>query len=269
LNLPNVDSALAALRACLDAQAGRYKELRGVGGFGPYLAATADRADEELLTEPVLASILERVLGFPTDTYFPQLGKSGLKPDFTPIDLIAHPFVFDAKGSEQRLGAHEKQIRTYIAQRSLDFGVLFNLREVRVYRRNASGHDPDLSFSLLPLWEVARGEALPDANAAAFARFLGTFSRREMGLAEQIEHVRRQEPWSIRFAAGEPVEVDLEFLVEKLRLLSRVLARCSPSTSRPARTSSSSPRTSRAGRPARACLLGCGASTSSESPTSS
>lgn len=269
MNLPNVDSALAALRACLDAQAGRYKELRGVGGFGPYLAATADRADEELLTEPVLASILERVLGFPTDTYFPQLGKSGLKPDFTPIDLIAHPFVFDAKGSEQRLGAHEKQIRTYIAQRSLDFGVLFNLRDVRVYRRNASGHDPDLSFSLLPLWEVARGEALPDANAAAFARILGTFSRREMGLAEQIEHVRRQEPWSIRFAAGEPVEVDLEFLVEKLRLLSRVLARCSPSTSRPARTSSSSPRTSRAGRPARACLLGCGASTSSESPTSS
>ena len=218
------DRALEALRACLDAQAGRYKELRGAATFGAYVAVTGDRADEELLTEPVLQAIIERVLGFPTDSYFPQLGRSGLKPDFTPIDLIAHPFVLDAKATDQRLGSHEKQIRKYITQRSLDYGVLFNLRELRVYRRTVSGHDSSLSFSLLPLWEVARGEALPAGDVEAFERFLGIFSHRAMGLPEQIDHVRRQLPWSRRLAAGEPVEVDIEFLVEKLRLLSGTLA---------------------------------------------
>ncbi|MEJ7715848.1 MAG: Eco57I restriction-modification methylase domain-containing protein [Thermoleophilaceae bacterium] len=44
---------------------------------------------------------------FPTDAYFPQLGRSGLKPDFTPHDLVAHRFVLDAKSSTQDLGAHE------------------------------------------------------------------------------------------------------------------------------------------------------------------
>ncbi len=65
----------------------------------------------------ILAALIERVLGFPPDAYFPQLGRSGLKPDFTPIDLVAHRFVLDAKSSTQELGAHERQIRAYIDQR--------------------------------------------------------------------------------------------------------------------------------------------------------
>lgn len=217
-------SALEPLRECLNEQAGRYEALRGVSDFGAYLAAKSDRADEELLTEPVLSALIERVLGFPTDGYFPQLGKSGLKPDFTPIDLIAHPFVLDAKGSEQNLQAHERQIRRYIGQRSLDYGILFNLNEVRVYRRSESGHDRELSFSLLPLWQVARGEALPGAELMTFETFCERFRYRELSLEEKIAHVREQKPWAARLAEGEDVEVDVEFLVERLRALSRVLA---------------------------------------------
>ena len=46
--------ALKALRECIDGQTGRYKELRGVKSYGAYLDTAAVRADEEILTEPVL-----------------------------------------------------------------------------------------------------------------------------------------------------------------------------------------------------------------------
>ena len=105
------DPRLAALVAVLDAQKGRYEQLRHASTFGGYLDAKADGADEETLTEPVLAQILEKVLGFPGDEYVPQLGRSGLKPDFTPRDLIAHSFVLDAKSSDLRLKDHIPQIR--------------------------------------------------------------------------------------------------------------------------------------------------------------
>ncbi len=84
---------LDLLRACLDESDGRYAALRGAPDFGAYIAKKGEGADELTLTEPALVKILERVLGFPTGAYFPQLGKGGLKPDLTPTDLIAHRFV--------------------------------------------------------------------------------------------------------------------------------------------------------------------------------
>jgi len=218
--VPGTETLLTALRACLDAHAGRYRTLAGVRTFAAYLSKGGERADEELLTEPILAAILEEVLGFPVDAYFPQLGRSGPKPDFTPIDLVAHPFVLDAKGSEQRdLQAHEGQIRRYVDQRSLEHGVLFNLREFRVYRRGSRHHDPALSFAVLPLWQVARGEALPGPEVAAFERFCARFRYQELGLEDKIAHVRRQEAWGPRLARGDPAQVDVDFLVERLRRL--------------------------------------------------
>lgn len=219
---PQVSRELDRLRAVLDARAGLYKSLRDADDLRAYLAIKGDRADEELLTEPILASIIEQVLGFPTDTYFPQLGKGGLKPDFTPVDLIAHRFVLDAKASDEDLGKHEKQIRYYVDQRALDFGVLFNLREVRVYRRREKGHVAELSFPLLPLWEAARGEAISmPPELARYERFRELFSYREMDLAAKIVHIREQLPWSQQ--PIEDVRVDIEFLVDRLRALSREL----------------------------------------------
>jgi hypothetical protein len=213
-----------ALAACLDRQRGRYEELSGSGDFGAYARSQPARADEEILTEPLLAQIIEEVLGFPTDAYFPQLGKGGQKPDFTPIDLIAHPFVFDAKASDEYLPRHEGQIRRYMTQRSLSFGVLFNLREIRVYKAGVSGHDEGLSFRLLPLWEVARGEALPGPEVASFDEFCDLFSYRELAIEDKIAHVRTQPLWSERLAHEEGVEVDVEALVDRLRRLSRRIA---------------------------------------------
>jgi hypothetical protein len=215
---------LQALAALLDEQNGRYRELNGARHLGEYLDHARTREDEELLTEPILAALIERVLGFPPDAYFPQLGRSGLKPDFTPIDLVAHRFVLDAKSSTQDLGAHERQIRAYIDQRHLDYGVLFNLRELRVYRRGANGHDPSLSFDVRRLWQVAHGEALDIDEVDRFVRFCGLFGFRAMGLPEKIALVAEAEPWRERAAVDEALQIDVEFLVSQLRSLSRQLA---------------------------------------------
>lgn len=224
---PPVDPRLAALQTALDEHAGRYAGLKpGARDFSAYVGSASAHADEQTLTEPILARIIERVLGFPVDAYFPQIQKSGLKPDFTPIDIIAHPFVFDAKGSNEGFGAsHVAQIQGYVAQRSLRNGVLFNLRELRVYRRGSTTHERSLSFPVLPLWKVARGEALPGPEVEAFFAFCDAFAYRELDTAGKIEHIRTQPSWATRLASGEDVSVDVEFLVEQLRLLAGDLAR--------------------------------------------
>ncbi len=212
------------LGAVLDRYKGRYRELNGARDLGSYLVRDRPREDEELLTEPILADILEGVLGFPADAYFPQLGRGGLKPDFTPHDLVAHRFVLDAKSSTQDLAPHEPQIRRYIDQRQLDYGVLFNLRELRVYRRGRRGHDRALSFSVQHLWEIAAGQALADEDTmASLVEFSERFSHRALGIAEKIDLIRGARSWSEREGRGDSVEIDLDFLVDRLRDLSREL----------------------------------------------
>ena len=217
-----VDEHVALLARVLDAYAGRYVELRGTGSFREYLEVKGSGADEELLTEPLLASLLEDVLGFEKGHYFPQLGRGGLKPDFTPTDLVTHPFVLDAKGSGEGLGSHVAQIKRYVDQRALRYGVLFNLREIRVYPRGAATHDPALSFALLPLWQAAHGERLPvGPEFEAFARFRSLFSHRTLSTRDKIAHIRAEESWRQRLADA---EVDVEFLVDQLRRLATQLA---------------------------------------------
>lgn len=72
-----VKTELEALAVCLDERAGQYLALRGAEDVAEYLSKPADRSDEEILTEPILRSLIERVLGFPRDAYFEQLGRGG------------------------------------------------------------------------------------------------------------------------------------------------------------------------------------------------
>lgn len=193
------DALRSRLRDVLDRSAGRYRALNGARSVGEYLSRERPREDEEVLTEPLFADLLEDLLGFPHDAYFPQLGRSGLKPDFTPHDLVAHRFVLDAKSSTQDLAAHEQQIRAYIDQRQLDYGVLFNLREIRVYRRGERGHVAELSVPILPLWEAAHRQAMRDESAeAALNAFVELFSYRTMDLQEKVLEIRQARAWSQR-----------------------------------------------------------------------
>ena len=212
------------MRAVLDRRPNLYRQLGRASDYGAYLTSIhAD--DEEILTEPVLADLLLTVLGFPPDGYFAQLSKSGLKPDFTPVDLVAHRFVLDAKSSNITvLDDHEPQIRSYVDQRRLDFGVLFNLREVRVYRRGATGADPGLSFRLEPVWRAARGEGLPLGEVERFRRFATQFGHQALNTAQRITRIRQATSWRQLEATGETAVIDVEYLVDRLRDLSAVLA---------------------------------------------
>jgi hypothetical protein len=215
---------LRALERAVDEYAPVFRKLRGADDLASYLATRGERADEEILTEPILRGVIERVLGFPKGKYLEQLGKSGRKPDFTPEDLIAHAFVLDAKSSDENLTHHEEQIRAYMDQRRLDAGLLFNLRELRVYERGAQGYSAALSFPILPLWQVARGEAIPGDEVERFLSFCERFAYREVDRAAKVEYISQQLPWPSRFYSGESLDIDVEALVERLRRLSRVLA---------------------------------------------
>lgn len=221
---PDAVAKLKALEKAIDDYTPALQKLRGQPDLARYLAGKSGQADEEILTEPVMRSIIERVLGFPKGRYLEQLGKSGRKPDFTPEDLIAHPFVLDAKASDENLAHHELQIRGYMTQRRLDAGILFNLSEVRVYRRGAHGHDVSLSFPVLPLWQVARGEAIPGDEVERFLAFCERFAYREVDRAAKVEYICHQPPWPSRYHGGESFEIDVDALVERLRRLSRELA---------------------------------------------
>ena len=221
--MTKVPERVAVLRRILDEFEGQYRKLRNASNLRDYLGAPSVRADEEILTEPILRLILRRVLGFPQDGIFEQLGKSGRKPDFTPNDLLAHPFVLDAKSSTEKLAPHEPQIRDYMTQRRLDRGVLFNLSELRVYPAGRIGHDPDLSFSILPLWEFARGESMPTDDVERFERFCAKFSYQELSVPQKIVWIAQQPSWSGRLHADDAPEIDVDALVERLRLLSRRL----------------------------------------------
>lgn len=219
----DVSAPLASLLAVLDQRAGQYLDLAGAPDFGEYVESKPSREDEEILTEPILTRIVETVLGFPVDAYYPQYGRGGLKPDLTPMDLIAHRFVLDAKSSLQDLSRHESQIRAYVDQRQLEFGILFNLREVRTYRRGKKGHDPALSFALAPLWSFARGEGMEPPELAAFEAFVAQFRYRELSFEDRVASIASEESWDARDPGGR-VEIDVDFLVERLRALSRLLA---------------------------------------------
>ncbi len=220
---PEQKKKLATLQAAIDGYGAIYRKLRQASDLAKYLANKGSQADELILTGPVLRTIIERVLGFPPGSYLEQLGKSGKKPDFTPDDLLAHPFVFDSKSSDENLLKHEAQIRGYMTQRRLDFGILFNLREFRVLRAHATGFDEALSFHVLPLWQLARGEALPATELDRFMAFCQTFGHQTLTLEEKVVRIADQPSWSQRLKQ-EDLRVDVDDLVERLRRLSVRLA---------------------------------------------
>ena len=95
-----------------------------------------ERSDEDKLISPILLrKFLEDVLGFKLgESIYTQEKKKGGKPDYIPIDIRTHPFVFDAKGTDTKgLSKHFPQIKRYIVSEGLKYGILTNMRDLEVY----------------------------------------------------------------------------------------------------------------------------------------
>lgn len=197
----------------------------GAADVADYLGRTLAKDDEETLTERILGDVLERVLGFGPNDYVPQLSRDGRKPDFTPADLVAHRFVLDAKSSRHALpsASSETQIREYMEQRSLDFGLLFNLREIVVYSRAEPVGTVHLRLRLVDLWETARGRRIYLDQTEQFNRFVEIFRFRELTSTDKLVRLMGAESWFDRLRQDEAAEIDLVFLTDRLRNVSAQL----------------------------------------------
>jgi type I restriction-modification system DNA methylase subunit len=68
---------------------------------------------------------------------------------------------------------------------------------------------------------VARREAFPDEETIGpLSAFVARFAYRELWIAEKIDRIRIARSWTEREERGETVEIDLDFLVDRLRRLS-------------------------------------------------
>ena len=188
----------------------------GQGTFGNTSRQRVRARTRRLLTEPMLASILERVLGFPKDADFPQLGRAASSPTSRRSTSSRTRSCSTRRGPTRTSQPMRRRSAAISTSGRSDYGVLFNLRDsgsIRAARRPRSA----LSFPLLPLWQWRAGRrSLPD-RVDAFARSARRFHR-----TLWTEEQDRPRPAAAVVGGGWPParrEVDVEFLVERLRAL--------------------------------------------------
>lgn len=175
-----------------------------------YLEAfPAGRIDEVQLIQPrVFPEFALRMLDFEVGTTLAaEQSESASRPDFTPLDLVTHPFVFEAKGSSDDLSGHDAQIKNHLkaAHGHIKHVVLINMAMIRV------GHLDALQDVVL--WEptinlrglVLAGSAatlLPDADR--LADFVDRFKRRELTTDEKVARIRTAPAWDPNFEITNP-----------------------------------------------------------------
>jgi len=193
---------------------GKYSEGRAKT-YTEYIKG--ERRDEDKLISPLLLrKFLENVLGFKLgDTIYTQESKKGGKPDYIPIDIRTHPFVFDAKGTDTKdLSKHYSQIKRYIVSEGLKYGVLTNMRDLEVYTSHE--RKSELSFNFLDLYREYRqnpSTCLEKPNTKKFLNFIQMFSYRPLNREQKIEKIAKAKPWTGR------EEIDINAFITKLRYI--------------------------------------------------
>ena len=182
-----------------------------------------ERRDEDKLISPILLrKFLEDVLGFRLgESIYAQERKKGGKPDYIPIDIRTHPFVFDAKGTDTKdLSKHFPQIKKYIVSERLKYGVLTNMRDLEVYTCQGRKEE-NYSFSFVELYRDYKYDSLSclkKSNTKKFLNFVQTFSYRPLTREEKIERIAKAKPWTGK------EEIDVNSLNSKLKYIVTTLS---------------------------------------------
>lgn len=176
--------------------------------------------DEEELVQPIVFPRFARdLLDFEVGVTLAaeQTGTSG-RPDFTPADAVTHPFVFETKGTVERLAlaGFEEQIGRYLreSRRRIRQVVLTNLAAIKVFELS---DDPEHSVrvayevNLLGLLEGTAEAAARLPTADALRRFLSDFRRRELTPEQKLEQARQAPEWVPAFE-----NTDATWLSERL-----------------------------------------------------
>lgn len=160
-------------------------------------------ADERKLIQPILfRKFLEEILGFTLgETAWAEQSEEGNIPDFLPVDLYTHPFLFDTKSTaltEQTIKKYIPQIKRYVRFYKVRYGVLTNMREVDVYSDDSQSELPEYNFSFLTLYQdfkQNRKTVSDRDNTQKLLHFVETFSYRSLSSKQKIQRICNGASW--------------------------------------------------------------------------
>ncbi len=182
-----------------------------------------ERPDEEtLIASVLLPEFLEEVLGFQRgQTIIAQERTETGNPDFVPVDLRTHPFVFEAKGSDsQDLSRYYAEKRKYLEVHDVRYLIITNMRDLDVYTLTSSEELEEFNFSFLQLYRDFKADPkgiLAKENTRRFLRFTEHFSFKELTPQEKLQRIIQAKPWR-----GDEV-LNVELLTNRLRLIVELL----------------------------------------------
>lgn len=128
----------------------------------------------------------------------PEVGAHRGTPDFTPADLITHPFVFETKST--RAGTNPQpernQLDLYLSTGAIRRVVVTNLVGISVFDRDVSGrYHQTMAIDLRALYSIHPDAAIRLPDAERFAQFVEIFSRKLLSSSQKIERIRTAPTW--------------------------------------------------------------------------
>ena len=194
----------------------RYSE----GRTRPYsdYASGSWRDERKLIAPVIFLKFIEQILGF-------KLGESiGTQekvpegrdiPDYIPADTRTHPFVFDCKGMDTKvLSKWYSQIRRYIEEQGVRYGILTNMRDLDVYTLESEQEIEAFNFSFVELYKDYNEDlpgVLEKENTKDFLKFVERFRYIPLTADEKFKKIAEGKPWT----GKETLNIDL--LTRRLR----------------------------------------------------
>ncbi len=179
-----------------------------------YLEYASGRwTDERILIAPILfPKFLKKILNF-------ELGKTigtqenfletGDFPDYIPVDIHTHSFLFDCKGMDTlNLSKWYKQIKRYLESLGLKYGILSNMRDLDVYTTYSTEEVEKFNFSFIELYKEFKenpDNILKSENTRRFFQFIEKFQYSELTFEQKFNKVMAAKNWN----GNETINIDL------------------------------------------------------------
>jgi len=205
-----IDIIKKAVSVLDSADYARYSEGR-TRTYSDY--ASGSWRDERKLIAPVIfLKFIEQILGFKlgenigTQEKVPE-GRD--IPDYIPADTRTHPFVFDCKGMDTRdLSKWYSQIRRYIEEQGVRYGILTNMRDLDVYTLESEQEIEAFNFSFVELYKDYNEDlpgVLEKENTKDFLKFVERFRCIPLTIHEKFKKIAEAKPWT----GKETLNIDL------------------------------------------------------------
>jgi len=165
--------------------------------------------EERLVQSIVFPRFAQELLRFGPSDLAAEVNDGSGKPDFTPADLVTHPFVFETKGTKDgvALPGHDDQVHGYLTRgrHRIKRVLLVNLVGARVFALDGTGHlVQSYEVDLRGLLGGAESTAATTGMAERLADLLEEFRRQELTLPEKLDRVRQAPEWNPAIEATSP-----------------------------------------------------------------